>query len=246
MVFNTALLTSAICSTSPIYKPSFCSKKNLFSLLLRNIENEYESNQIVILEIIKTLIKQTKDYDKPLFYMVKSETKKDNAEEIKDKNELRNIITLPIIETIFEKDNDLLLILLKILEYNDKSFTDRCNLEYLPSLMKSSKKKDKLIKFIELCMNIIDIKDDLCLERMKQILGLPVLIVKPKIFSANTDDKIDQQKWPLFGAQLILNNNNDLNTEIYKYTCFYRKQKFCILSYLLPCRSEIETDIKKN
>ena len=225
---------------------SFCSKKNLFSLLLRNIENEYESNQIVILEIIKTLIKQTKDYDKPLFYMVKSETKKDNAEEIKDKNELRNIITLPIIETIFEKDNDLLLILLKILEYNDKSFTDRCNLEYLPSLMKSSKKKDKLIKFIELCMNIIDIKDDLCLERMKQILGSPVLIVKPKIFSANTDDKIDQQKWPLFGAQLILNNNNDLNTEIYKYTCFYRKQKFCILSYLLPCRSEIETDIKKN
>ena len=49
---------------------------------------------------------------------------------------------------------------------------------------------------------------------------------------------IKKQKWPIFGAELIKNNNNDLKTEIYKYISFYKKKQFCILSYLLPFSSE--------
>ena len=52
-----------------------------------------------------------------------------------------------------------------------------------------------------------------------------------------------EQKWPLFGAELIKYNNYDLKTEIYKYSSFHTN--FCILSYLLPCKSELEKKDKK-
>ena len=51
---------------------------------------------------------------------------------------------------------------------------------------------------------------------------------------------------PLFGYELIINNNNDIKTEIYKYECFYKKNKFCLLSYFLPYSKESneKTDIQ--
>jgi hypothetical protein len=225
-----------------------CANKNIIALLLTCVEKEYESNQTKIFDIIKTVIKETKDYDKHLFYKINlAEDKniKGDVEEFKEKNTLRQMLTITTIELLFDKDIDLLLILIRMLEYQDKAFSDKCNLEFLPNLLKYSKKNDKLIRFIKLCINIIDIKDDLCIERMKQILGFPVLIVKPKNYSYNKGEN-NQEKWPLFGAKLIFNNNNDLKTEIYKYICFYRKQKFCILSYLLPSTSANEENIKKD
>ena len=220
-----------------------CARDNLIFILLNNIEKDHESNHAIIFQILKILIKVTKNYNKDLFYInLKEEKNNDdndnnnnnNEVDFKDKNKIKNYLTIKNIEKIFDKDNDLLIMLIKILEYKDKSFTDKFNLEYLPSLFKFSKSKGKIFRFIELCIHIIDIKDNLCIERMKQLLGYPTLIIKPVT-------KKSGQKWPLFGAQLIKNNNNNLKTEIYKYICFNKKQKFCILSYLLPCTSEINS-----
>ena len=219
------------------------SDENIIVLLFSCIEKENESNKIIIFDILKTLIKKTKDYGKHLFYIEKTIENQNTkeVEEIKDKKTIRKLFTQSIAQLLFDKDFDLLNILTKILQYQDKSFSDKFNFEYLPSLLECSKKNDKLIRFIELCISIVNIKDNLCIERMKQIIGYPVLIIKPNKYSDNK-----QQKWPLFGAQLILNNNNDLKTEIYKYICFYRKQKLCILSYFLPCISEKEANTKKD
>ena len=217
-----------------------CARDNLIFILMNNLEKDHESNHAIIFQILKIIIKATRDYNKNLFYIKEEKNVDDNNDnnnnevDFKDKNKIKNYLSIPIIEKIFDKDNELLVMLIKILEYKDKSFTDKLNLEYLPSLFKFSKSKGKLFRFIELCIHIIDIKDDLCIERMKQLLGYPTLIIRPVTEESG-------QRWPLFGAQLIKNNNNDLKTEIYKYICFNKKQKFCILSYLLPCTSEINS-----
>ena len=59
-------------------------------------------------------------------------------------------------------------------------------------------------------------------------LGYPTLIIRP-ITNSNDNINKSNQKWPLFGSELIKFNNNDLKTKIYKYISF--KKNFCILSY---------------
>jgi len=80
-------------------------------------------------------------------------------------------------------------------------------------------------------------KDSNYIKRLEMILGYPTLIIKP-ITASNDNKNSRNQKWPLFGTELIKNNNNNLKTEIYKYISF--KKDFCILSFLLPCESELK------
>ena len=207
-----------------------CLEENLFYTLITGIEKEYSNNQITIFSILKLLIKSSDDYNEQLFYIQENE-KKEKKVQFKFKNNVKNILLKnDIAQLFFDKTSDLLFILIKILEYKDKDFSDNFNISCLPSLMEFSIKNGKLMRFIEFLYNIIDIKDDYCIGRMKQLIGTPTMIIKPKTNNENES----RQKWPIFGAQLIKNNNNDLKTEIYKYISFYKKTPFCILSYLLP------------
>ena len=205
-------------------------EENLINMLIQGIEKEYSTNQANIFIILKLLIKLTDDYEEILFYTVKEKNDKDRIKQIKYKNQIKTIfLKNDINELLFVKDSELLLILIKILEYKDLDFSDKYNINCLPSLLEYSIKNQKLVDFFELCYNILDIRDDICIRRMKQLLGFPTMIIKPKV---NKENK--EQKWPIFGAELIKNNENDLKTEIYKYTCFSKKKQFCILSYFLP------------
>ena len=212
-------------------------EENLIYKLIEGIENECPTNQTNIIIILKILIKVTDDYNEAMTNLVKEKDKNKTIKisyKINYKNQIKTIfLNKNINELIFDKDSDLLFILIKILQYKDKDFSDKYNIIILPSLLDLSIKNQKLMKFIELCYNIIDIKDNICLSRMKQILGFPTMIIKPKL-----NKNKQKQKWPIFGAELIKNNNNNLKTEIYKYTCFYKKKQLCILSYILPYSGE--------
>ena len=214
-----------------------CIKEKILLILLRNIQKEDKCNQIVILNMIKRLIKITADYNSKLFYL--EEDKKIN-EEFKYKDEIKALLNYELIELIFENNEDLLHILIKILQYQDKNYSDNFNIYHLPPLMEYAIKNNKLINYIKFCYNIIDMKDEFCIERMKQIIGFPTMIIKPLLYK----DQSQNQRWPLFGAKLIKYNNNNLKTEIYRYRSCYNKKKLCILSYLLPYSGELNTKNK--
>ena len=208
-----------------------CIEENLINMLMQGIEKESHTNQTNIFLILKLLIKLTDDYDEKIFYIEKKEKDdKNRILQIKYKNQIKTIfLRNEINELFFSRDMELLIIFIKILEYKDEEFTDKYNITCLPSLLEYSTKNHTIINFIKLCYNIIDIRDDICIRRMKQLLGFPTMIIKPKL---NKENK--EQKWPIFGAELIKNNDNDLKTQIYKYTCFSKKKQLCVLSYLLP------------
>ena len=216
-------------------------KENLILVLIKGIENENQSNQSLILNIIENLIKSTEDYNKKLFYLgiiPQSQTA------FLDKNEVKKLIRYSLIELLFDKNNKLLNIFTKIFQFEDQDFTEKFIEIYLPQLAKLANRTDRTLKYIDLCYNIIDIKDKYTLYRLKLILGYPSLIIKPlkKEENNNKDENENKgQKWPLFGSELIKNNNNNLNIKIYKYISLYKKH-FCILSYLLPCTSEINSE----
>ena len=225
-----------------------CVDENLIYILINRIDKENSANQDIIFNILKILIKCTEDFNKLLF-------PKEYKENDEEKTEFKNIKILKklifntkILELFFEKDNQLLIMLIKIFQYEDDNFSLNFNAKILPYLMEFAIKNEKLIIYLEFCYNIIDIKDEYCLERMKQILGFPTMVIKPLINNENNENKdnnSNNQKWPLFGAELIKNNNNDLKTEIYKYISF-QKNQFCILSYFLPYEGDKNENIKKD
>ena len=216
-----------------------CIKENLVYLLFNGIERQTPSNQDNILFILNVIIKGSEDYNKKLYYQ-KEENINSDKPEIKYKSRIRKIFyNNDVLELLYEKEKELLFKLLQILEYNDKNFSKNFNLNNLPFLLEKSIKKKELVLFIKLCYNLIDIKDDYCIERMKQILGFPTMIIRPiKGQKNNEQERNDNKKWPLFGSELIKNEKN-IKAEIFKYICFYNKNKLCVLSYLLPCSCEI-------
>ena len=219
-----------------------CIKENLVFLLILGIEKQNPSNQEIILFILQAIIKETEDYERRLYY-TQNENLKPNKPEIKEKNKIKKLFYKnSVLNLFYEKDKELLFKLLQIFEYEDKNFSKKFNLNNLPFLLENSIKTGTLPLFIKLCYNLLDIKDDYCLDRMKQIMGFPTMIIKPRM---KIDNNIHNNKnrWPLFGFELIKNEKN-LKTEIFKYTCFYKRNKLCILSYLLPYSNEINNNKK--
>ena len=148
-----------------------------------------------------------------------------------------NLMTYPIVQLMFEKKEDLLVILTKILSSYFIAFDDKFIYSYLPKLLNFSIENNKFFKYIDFCYQIFDMKDNDYIKRLEMILGYPTLIIRP-VTNSNDNKNNSNQKWPLFGAELIKNNNNDIKTEIYKYSSF--KKDFCILSYFLPCETELK------
>ena len=218
--------------------------------LMSGIENECSLNQQTIIKILNIIIKFTQEYKK--LYNFQSDILSGVESKIDNKYKIKNIILQKdVIDLFYQNYRDIFIILLKILEYGDSNFSKKFNLQFIPYLLEQPlRETNKSIKFkffIDLCFNLISIKDNYCLERMKQLLGFPVMIVETGEKNENSEEnKKTGQKLPLFGYELIINNNNDIKTEIYKYECFYKKNKFCLLSYFLPYSKESneKTDIQ--
>ena len=165
--------------------------------VLDNIENDRKEH---VFNIVKTIIKSTKDYyNKNLFYFEEDEQENKKIEDrpelnIKVKNELRIqlINTQPsLIKYLFLNDNELLLILTKILYYNETE--DFYSMKFFYEYYRTCKcfillhAVDKIIDYFSVYLNLIDIKDQNAIKRMKVILGYPRLIIK----SENPDINIE-------------------------------------------------------
>ena len=212
-----------------------CIEENLIKLLIIRIENECPSNQDTIINILNTIISSSQEYKK--LFNFQSSLLEGIQPAIRDKSEINKIIlNNKILKMFYEKNSKFLFTLIEILEKENSNFSKTFNFKYIPSLLEFSTEKKNLISFIDLCLALINIKDSYCLERMKQLLGFPVMIIKP--IEKNQKNIKMNQKFPFFGYELIKNNNYDIKTEIYKYECFYKKKKLCLLSYFLPDSDE--------
>jgi len=230
-------ITSTLSNIEP-KKKSF--QENMVSVFLKGIEKECNENQEIIFEIVKMLLEESKDYYKEsLSDFDPKEKEKYQDNELNDKEIIVKLMTYPIIQLMFEKDDDLLVILMKILSSYYIDLEDKFIYSYLPKLLSFSNENNLFNKYIDFCYKIFDWKDHDYIKRLEMILGYPTLIIRP---ITNSGD--NNQKWPLFGAELIKYNNNDIKTEIYKYISF--KKDFCILSYFLPCETELKEGKVKN
>ena len=213
-------------------------QENMVSAFLTGIEKECNENQKIIFEIVEMLLEKSKEYHKEELFIFDPKEKEIYKEnELNDKNNIMNLMTYPIVQLMFEKKEDLLVILTKILSSYFIAFDDKFIYSYLPKLLNFSIENNKFFKYIDFCYQIFDMKDNDYIKRLEMILGYPTLIIRP-VTNSNDNKNNSNQKWPLFGAELIKNNNNDIKTEIYKYTSF--KKDFCILSYFLPCETELK------
>jgi len=215
-------------------------KENMVSVFLTDIKKECNENQKIIFDIIEILIKITKEYyNKDLFYFDLQEKEKYENIILKNKSKIVELLEYDIIKLMFEMKNDLLVILIKIFSSCYQDFNNTFIYKYLPNLLKFSLENNKFCEYISFCYKLFDMKDAQYKTRLKMILGYPTIIIKPIATNSNNKKNMDQ-KWPLFGYELIKYNNNNLKTNIYKYISF--KKNFCILSYLLPCDTRLNEE----
>ena len=218
--------------------------KEIIILLIGKLENEMKKIRLVIYDTVTYLIKQTTQYNRKLF-----DLDIDEKEGTIDFREIMNLrqINDKIINVLFEERNDLLMILLTILVYEDIDFTRNFYFEFLIKLYeKYCYNEAKMMDLIDILLTLIKVNDKYTFERLYNILGFPNIIIKQIPRNNDTDDdnsnndkenKNDnssnqKQNWPLFGAKLL---DDDIDKPIYEYICMnIRDNSFCLLKLLFP------------
>ena len=213
-------------------------------LLIGKLENEMKAIRLIIYDTVTYLIKQTTQYNGELF-----ELEMDEKEGTIDFREVSNLkqINEKIINILFEERNDLLMILLTILVYEDIGFTRSFYFEYVIQLYdKYCYNEEKMLDLIDILLTLVKVNDKYTFERLYNILGFPNIIIKQIPRNTDSDDDNDdsdkenknesssnqKQNWPLFGEKLI---NGDIDKQIYEYICMnIRENNFCLLKLLFP------------
>ena len=216
------------------------------STLLGKLSNENALCRSIILDIVTHLIKNTYEYNDRLFE-IKDEIKKSNYN-FHEKTYLIKSITQSIVELLFDERIELLIILIKILQYNELDFSLEFNIKHINELFDYSLKKNKIMDMIQILYGILEINDTFSFQRINSILGYPTLIIKQiKKDDDNTNEnsnilyeekkendeedkikKVEERKnyWPLFGERLIFEDNeksseNDLTLKLKKHIFKY-------------------------
>ena len=96
---------------------------------------------------------------------------------MKIQNLITNNDTLAI---LFDEKTDLLGILLDICEYDDERFSKSFNESATLGLFNYALKKNKMKELLTVFFAIINIKDNLTISRLYQIMGFPYMIMKNK------------------------------------------------------------------
>ena len=164
---------------------------NFINIALNNLEN---NKKLKIFDIIKTIIKTTKDYyNKDLFYYEENdqiynlikERPKIKIEHIRILRERMFKGNPSLLQMLFIYDYELLTILSKILcyQYDTKDqYSIKFILEYYKlcrSFLQEENNRN-IIEYYSLYFNLIDIKDENALAKMRILLGYPRLIIKPE------------------------------------------------------------------
>ena len=159
-----------------------------------------------ISEILRYLIKE-----KSLF----------NQEEIQ---EIKLLINIKLIFSLFDVNVDFLTILIQKLQHNDNNFSEMFNTNYIMKLYthcekKQEKEKNIKFKLIKFILSIFEIIDKYTFNRIYTLLGYPSLV-----FKSQTN----------FGVSLM---DDNVNTEIYEYMSYnHIKKERCVLAQLFPSK----------
>ena len=97
-------------------------------------------------------------------------------------------------ENLFEEKSDLLGILLDICEYDDERFSRIFNDQGISRVFDYALKKKKLKEMLTVFFAIINIKDNLTINRLYQIMGFPYMIIKNKKEKIKEEIKKDEEK----------------------------------------------------
>ena len=214
---------------------------------------------------IRNLIYEIVQYLLDKYYWKKLK-KGNNYEKTRIQNLITNNDTLRI---LFEEKSDLLGILLDICEYDDERFSRIFNDQGISSVFDYALKKKKLKEMLTVFFAIINIKDNLTINRLYQIMGFPYMIIKNKKEKIKEEIKKDEEKninkiedleinieeekekekekdiitiFPKFGCKLLEENKEN---EIYFYRGFYKTNEIhCLLALLFPS-SDIDIYLNK-
>ena len=167
-----------------------------------------------------------------------------------------------LIKKLIVERNEIVIKIIKIIQYNDSKFSDKFNIDIVPFLFNFSIKNNQLTQLLDILFEIINIKDSFTLKRLYIIMGYPDIIVKHQIkdedcVEDDDDDdddyggirniKIVKKKkvenenstkkfFPLFGYRLLKESQNG---EVYKYISNSKiYERHCILAQLFPCTNE--------
>ena len=202
--------------------------QSFISELLGKLTTENKKNKNIIFDIVIFLLKNLDDYNDVLFDIEKKEKSQCYFHE---KHYLIRNISPIFIELLFNEKIDLLITLLKMLQYNEPKFSRDFNSQSLFDLFVYSTKENKIAEMNKVLFGILEINDNCTLDRLNYILGYPTLIIKD--IEYNTDSKKEKEEeknlindlydednkeniikekkdeikidyqWPLFGERLI-------------------------------------------
>ena len=235
----------------------FSINNEKISDLLTKISSIKNHNlRMVIYNIINLLIDSCKFYQN------------DKGSNTIDSNEREKILDniskgKKLLKRLFTEKFDILIKLIKILEYNDKASSEKLNHFTVGYLCNYAIKEKSLDKMMDLLYEIINIKDNYILYRLYIIMGFPEMLVKQQIkeekneniMDIDSDDDDDESKqnlmrelgkeeednnnkdfFPLFGNNLLQKSENG---EIFKYTNDIKLyETHCILAQLFPCTND--------
>ena len=241
-----------------LYETSLKDKKvvkklinqNCLSELLGKLTTENTRNKNVIYDMVLFLIKNLDEYDDKLFDVKEKEKTKTYFHE---KHYLIKNISSIFIQILFEEKLELLIILLKLLQYDEPRFSKIFNTQYLYELFDYSTNEDKIEDMNKVLLGLLEINDKYTIDRLNYILGYPTLIIKDVQYQHNEDNKKEKEEekndlydkekednilikdkkekkikyqWPLFGERLIKEKGDvdyKLKRHIFKYISFYHE-----------------------
>ena len=204
--------------------------QSFISELLGKLTSENKKNKNVIYDIVMLLLKNLDDYNDILFDVEKKE--KTNVYFHEKHYLIRNISPI-FIELLFNEKVELLIILLKLLQYNEPKFSKEFNSKSLFDLFEYSTKKNKISDMNKVLFGLLGINDKYIFGRLNYLLGYPTLIIKDikyddvknaqkdkekdknlinglydeeekeNVIKENKEEIKNKYKWPLFGERLI-------------------------------------------
>ena len=215
--------------------------QSFISELLGKLTSENKKNKNVIYDIVMLLLKNLDDYNDILFDVEKKE--KTNVYFHEKHYLIRNISPI-FIELLFNEKVELLIILLKLLQYNEPKFSKEFNSKSLFDLFEYSTKKNKISDMNKVLFGLLEINDKYIFGRLNYLLGYPTLIIKDikydekkiqnekekeknlinglydeeekeNVIKENKEEIRNNYKWPLFGERLI-NEKGDVEYKLHR------------------------------
>ena len=230
--------------------PKLIEKKYINKFLQKARSSRSEGIKIILFEVISWLIEYTN-------YKGKGGVKIDSEQIDEIKAEIKNY------EDLLFECSELYIKIIRLLQTNNKKLTNKFNGLRFHELFEKSKHKQNLTNILDLSLDIINIKDDLILDRLYSIMGIPEMVILyeggKKITSKNNDNDSDtsddeelyKQKnnlneelkdcLPKFGCPLAEKGENQM---IYSYVSVNTNcENQCILAQLFPAPSKNKFEI---